>query len=233
MVVPSRALYSGWQTMTIELHWVSGSPYAWRVQLAFEIKGLTYQSQLHQISTGELKESEYLALNPRGKVPTLIDDGFVLYESLAILTYLERKFPEPPLFGQSPQETGLIWRTIAEYTAYMDDSVEGFTVPIYFGKAAEKADSIRRAAGRLHTELDHYDRQLRNSEYLVGSGVTAADIVFLPAVKSIERAAGKPSATAMNLQLLPLSDRWPAIVRWLQAIERLPGYERTVPPHWR
>jgi glutathione S-transferase len=219
--------------MAIELHWLSGSPYAWRVQLALEIKGLRYVSHTHQLSTGELKKPEYLALNPRGRVPTLADDGFVIYESLAILAYLDRKYPEPPLFGTTPEAVGLIWQMIAEYTSYMDHAVESFILPLYFGKTEEKADSIRKAAAKLHAELDYLNRRLTQSDYLVGKAMTAADIVVFPHIKSIERAASKPAALSMNFGFLPFGVPWPAIDRWLKRIEELEGYERTYPPHWR
>ena len=219
--------------MPIELHWLSGSPYAWRVQLALEIKGLSYLSHRHQLSTGELKQPEYLAINPRGRVPTLVDNGYVVYESMAILAYLDRKYPEPALFGTTPEDTGLIWQVIAEYTAYMDHAVESLILPIYFGRTEEKAGSIREAASKLHTELDFVNRLVAERDYLVGDVITAADIVVFPHVKSIERAASKADAQPMNLGFLPLEARWPAMARWLKHIERLNGYERTYPPHWR
>jgi glutathione S-transferase len=219
--------------MSIELHWLSGSPYAWRVQLALELKGLSYVSHLRQLSSGELKSPEYLALNPRGRVPTLVDDGFVLYESLAILAYLDRKFPTPALFGNSAEETGLIWCVIAEYTAYVDPAVEDFILPLYFGKAAEHAESVREAATTLRVELGRLEQRLRSSAHLAGPELSAADLVVYPHVRSIERAGSKDGARALDIDLVPLSSRWPALSAWARRIEALPGFERTFPPHWR
>ena len=90
--------------MAIEVFWGSGSPFAWRVLLALEAKGLAYQSRLLEFSKGDSKTPEFLALNPRGQVPVLRDGGYVVYESIAILAYLERKYPEPPLFGATPKK---------------------------------------------------------------------------------------------------------------------------------
>ena len=219
--------------MSIELHWLSGSPYAWRVLLALELKGVTYESRLHQLSTGELRSAEYLALNPRGRVPTLVDDGFVLYESLAILAYLDRKFPAPPLFGQSARETGLIWRHIAEYTAYVDPATEALILPLYFGTAREHAASVKAAAATLHVELGRLEAALTEDSYLAGPSPSAADLVVYPHVKSIERAAGKEAARELALDLLPLSARWPRLGAWMARIEALPGYQKSYPPHWR
>src|SRR4051794_37484747 len=105
--------------MAIELYWGSGSPFAWRVMLTLEVKGLAYESKLLEFSKSDHKTDAYLKLNPRGKVPTLKDGGFVVYESLAIMSYLDRKYPAPPLFGTSAEETGLIWQAISECDSYL------------------------------------------------------------------------------------------------------------------
>src|SRR5262249_21368170 len=81
-----------------QIYWAAGSPYAWRVLLAAEIKRIPYESKLLEFSKGDLKTPEYLAVSPRGKVPAIRDGDFTLGESLAILGYLDRKHPEPPLF---------------------------------------------------------------------------------------------------------------------------------------
>src|SRR4051812_19147162 len=94
--------------MTLQIYWGSGSPYAWRVLLAAELKRIPYESKLLEFSKGDLKTPEFLALNPRGKVPVIRDGDFVLAESMAIMAYLDRKQPEPPLFGRTAEETGRI-----------------------------------------------------------------------------------------------------------------------------
>jgi glutathione S-transferase len=218
--------------MSLELHWLSGSPYAWRVMLALELKGLSYVSHLRQ-SSGELKSPEYLALNPRGRVPTLVDDGFVLYESLAILAYLDRKFPTPALFGQTAEETGLIWCVIAEYTAYVDAAVEDFILPLNLDTADEHADSVREAAVTLRAELGRLERRLERTRHLAGPELSAADLVVYPHIRCIERAATKDAARQLDVNLMPLERRWPALAAWARRIESLPGFDRTSPPDWR
>jgi len=219
--------------MPLELYAISGSPYAWRVQLALEHKRIPYTTKLLSLSQGELRSPDYLALNPRGRVPTIVDDGFVLYESIAILAYLEQRWPDPPLFGRSPREAGTTWRVISEYTSYLDPSVEDFILPLYFGRATEQAASIRRAAATIADELARYDTVLSRSPYLAGDALTAADLVVFPHLQSIVRAAAKPAAAAFELAFLPLPTRHPALDAWRARLEALPHYERTIPPHWR
>src|SRR5689334_8789076 len=105
--------------MTLEIYWAAGSPYAWRVLLAAELKRIPYTSKLLEFSKGDLRTPEFLALSPRGKVPVIRDGDFTLGESLAILAYLERKYPEPPLFGRTPEEAGRIWVAIADFESYL------------------------------------------------------------------------------------------------------------------
>ena len=139
--------------MAIELYWGSGSPFVWRVMLTLEVKGLAYESKLLEFSKGEHKTPAYLRLNPRGKVPTLKDGDFVLYESLAIMSYLDRKYPEPPLFGKTPEETGLIWRALAECESYFVSAGDKVVRPIFFGKGLDKVEEIQQAAQTLRYEL--------------------------------------------------------------------------------
>ena len=219
--------------MAIELYWGSGSPFAWRVMLTLEVKGLAYESKLLEFSKGEHKTPAYLQLNPRGKVPTLKDGDFVLYESLAIMSYLDRKYPQPPLFGKTPEETGLIWRALIECECYMVSSGDKFVRPIFFGKGLDKVDEIQQAAEAIRRELKIIDERLGSSQWLVGDRISAADIGVFPSVQLLLRAASKESARPFNLNLLPLEQTFPNIARWVQRIEALPNYQRTYPPHWR
>jgi glutathione S-transferase len=219
--------------MALELYWGSGSPFAWRVMLTLEVKGLDYESKLLEFSKGENKSPAYLQLNPRGKVPTLKDGDFVVYESLAIMAYLDRKNPTPPLFGDSPAETGQIWRTIFECESYLVSAGDKVVRPIFFGKGLDKVDEIQQAAQTIRHELTTVDEQVAHSNWLVGKQISAADISVFPLVQLLLRAASKEAAQPLNLGLLPLAQTFPNIAKWVERIEALPNYQRTYPPHWR
>ena len=219
--------------MAMELYWGSGSPFAWRVMLTLAVKGLPYESKLLEFSKGEHKTPAYLRLNPRGKVPTLKDGDFVIYESIAIMAYLDRKYPEPPLFGTTPQEAGSIWQTISECESYFVSASDKVIRPVFFGKGLENVEGIQQAAESIRAELYAIDARLGRSNWMVGAQISAADIVIFPAVQLLLRAASKEAAQPFNLGLMPLSQTYPNIARWVRHIENLPGYERTYPPHWR
>lgn len=97
--------------MTIELYWASGSPFSWRAMLALEVKKVAYTGHLMEFSKGEIRTPDYLKLNPRGRVPTLKDGSFLLFESVAILAYLDEKVPDPSLFHHEVEERVFVWRS--------------------------------------------------------------------------------------------------------------------------
>jgi glutathione S-transferase len=218
--------------MTLEVIWGSGSPYAWRVLLTLEVKGLSYESRLIQFSRGDHRSPEHLALSPRGKVPVLRDGDFVLSESLAIMAYLDRKHPEPPIFGGSAEETGLIWKAIFEFESYTFPLVDRIVAPAFGGRPLDAAD-MAAAARELHGELGGMEQAVSARGWLAMEQLSAADLAAYPFIEALLRAAGKEAARSMGMGFLPLAEHYPALEDWRQRVTALPGYERTYPPHWR
>jgi glutathione S-transferase len=219
--------------MSLEVFWISGSPYSWRVLLALEAKRLAYRSSLLQASRGEHRSAEYLALNPRGRVPTLRDGDYVVYESLAILAYLDARYPDPPLFGASAEERGTVSRVISEGESYLLGPLQQVVRPILFAGVGENAPAIRDAARTLHGELALREASAAGSEWLAGPRLSAADLALYPWLRILLRAGAREEAGPLDLRFLPLAERYPALDRWMRRVEALPGYERTFPPHWR
>jgi len=220
--------------MALELYWGSGSPFSWRVMLTLELKRLPYESKLLEFSKQDHKAPAYLKLNPRGKVPTLVDGDFVLYESLAIMAYLDRKYPEPPIFGRTPEETGQIWRWISETESYLGVPANKLVTSIFFSRGLEKTDEIQAAGATIRNELKRADAVLSGSRWLVGSQVTAADIALFPLIQLLLRAASKDAAKPLGLGWLPFAEIYPNMAAWLKRVEEIiPDYQRTYPPHWK
>ncbi len=81
------------------LHGYFRSSAAWRVRIALGLKGLTLKTVAHNLRTGEQNDPVYAVINPQKLVPALeFDDGTALTQSLAIIGWLDREVPEPPLF---------------------------------------------------------------------------------------------------------------------------------------
>jgi glutathione S-transferase len=219
--------------MTIEVYWGSGSPFAWRVLLALEIKGLPYESKRLSFSEQELKSPEFLAINPRSKVPAIKDGSFTLRESVAILSYLEDKQPEPALFGKSAIQRAKIWCAIFETLNYLEPHILKFVGPIFFNRLAEKQPKVIFARETLEKELVNIERILSEQSYLVDNELSAADIVLFPDIQVLLRAANKPISDEVSGKLKNYEANYPALSAWCKKIEALPGYSKTYPPHWK
>lgn len=219
--------------MAIEIYWGSGSPYSWRVLLALEYKRLAYESHLLQFSKQEHKSPRMLRMNPRGRVPVLKDGGYVVFESLACLLYLDRKYPEYPLFGTSAEEAGTIMRVICEYQAYAEHYVTQIVSAVFLDQLDQQTEEITKAMHIVGGEARTIEARLSTSDWLIGEQLSAADLTVFPGIMLLRRAMEKREAGELRSRFLPMESTYPAIARWIQRMEQVPGYERSYPPHWR
>jgi len=219
--------------MAIDVYWGSGSPYSWRVLLALEYKRLPWNSHLLEFSRQEHKSPQFTALNFRGRVPVLKDGDYVVFESLAVLYYLDQKYPDPPLFGRSPEEAGVIMRVICEYQSYVEEHINRITRAVFEGHAQERIDQLADSMHVVAREARSIEARLSRSDWVVGESFSAADIVIFPALQLLLRALARPAARELSSRFLPLAVNYPALERWIGRVAALPGYERTFPPHWR
>jgi len=215
--------------MSLVFHHGHGSPYSWRVWLALEHLGIPYELKVISFSEKDQLKPEFVALNPRHQVPTIVHDGFALWESLAILEYLDEIVPARRLYPGTPQERARIRRLAREDEEHLDR--KGLT-PVYeelYSKpAGASPDEERLEEGRrkLAEELDYFGRELRGA-FLAGEVPTAADFVLYPDIAYVKRiGAKKPESKLAGI--LP-----PPIAQWAARIEALPYFEKTFPPHWR
>ena len=96
------------KTLQLYTYWRSSAAY--RVRIALNLKGLGFESiPKHLVRDGgEQRKPDYLAINPQGLVPALVDDGFVIPQSLAICEYLEEIHPEPQLLPGSARDRATV-----------------------------------------------------------------------------------------------------------------------------
>ena len=224
--------------MTLAIYWGSGSPNSWRVLLAAEVLRLPYESKLLEFSKGQHRTPEFLALNPRGKVPVLRDGDFVLYESLAILEYLDR-LGSGALYGNTPREVAVTHRIISEFECYVRDPLAKVMRHLLVAggaPATAQTPTLEQAVAAnetLRPELATLSGLVKNRPWLAGERFGAADAAIYPYLRLLLRAVSKAEARAGELSLFPFFDALPELARWFARVEELPGYERTFPPHWR
>jgi glutathione S-transferase len=219
--------------MAITLYWGSGSAFSWRVLLALEHKGLSYDSQLLHFDKQEHQSPQMLKLNPRGRVPVLKDGDYVVFESVAVLYYLDIKYPQPPIFGESPEEAGVIMRVICEFQAYAEPSLSKIVNAIFAGQVADRIDELTDAMHVVAREARTIEGRLSKEQWIVGANYSATDMVIFPWIQLLRRALDRDAAAELGARFLPMERNYPALARWIGRIEALPGYQRTYPPHWR
>ena len=218
--------------MSYELYTIAGAPRPWRAMLGLVAKGLPFTARILEASSKQHKGPAFLAINPRGRVPVLVGGKFKLCESLAILAYLDREHPEPPLFGRTPEQCGKVWEQVMAADHYLRDAVQAVVGPLLGVRDAVSEAALTQTAASLRDELARLETRLEHSAFLCGDAISAADCVVFPEVRLTLRTSERfPDVTA-RLGLNPLADAFPRLRRWIDRIESLPGYDQTFPAHW-
>jgi len=163
----------------IKLYDFPQSPHCQKVRLALSEKDLSYEKVLVDLTKNEQKTPEFLRLNPYGKVPVLIDDEEVVYDSTIINEYLEDEYPHPPLL---PAQSGERAR-VRMFEDFADNSftAQGNLLVAELRKPAEQVDRerVQRYRADLLRVLEFLERQLEGKEYIVRT-FSLADLAFVP-----------------------------------------------------
>jgi glutathione S-transferase len=209
----------------IRFYYGSGSPFSWRVQLVLEEKGLPYEPVLLSFAKGEVKSPEHLARSPHGKVPALEEDGVALYESSAIVEYLEDKYPKPPLLPSDVVRRAQVRIEELECVDYFAHAFQAVARQAFF-TPPEKRDAAALEAARadVRRELERLESRAtaREGTFIIGGGPSRADLTWLPFVEIAARA---------GVDLDPARSPW--LVEWRGRMRARPSYDRSYPPHWR
>lgn len=224
--------------MTIKVSTISGSPNGWRVLLALAFKQLPHEVNYLQLSKMEHKSEAYLALNPRGKVPTLQADGKIVRDSIAILAWLDRAYPATPIFGADADEARVIWQTTMETAEYLCPAFQSVFKPILIsGVSYKEADAqtraqLEEAANGLRAECQRLEGLLASNAFMAGAMPSAADAVAFPEMQMIDRARITKTEEMNALGFGRFEADYPNIADWSDRLLALPGVADTKPIHW-
>jgi glutathione S-transferase len=212
--------------MIVTLYSMSGSPYAWRAWLALVHKGVQFTHQVMSYDAGDFKSAEFRKLTPRKRVPVLVDDEFALYESAAIVEYVEERWPQPSLFSADLRQRAVERRLIREADSYFAERMERLVEAVLFTPDAER-DSARIAdvCSRLKSEYALWET-LVTGDYLSGA-LSAADYALYPLTALVARMASR------NPTLIPADLAGPKVTAWMRRMQTLPIVQATWPPHWK
>ena len=102
-----------------------------------------------------------------------------------------------------------------------------------FGKQRLDTEQVTEAMHHAASEARTIEARLSKSDWVVGESFSAVDMVIFPGFQLLRRALERPEARELASRFLPVEVNYPALGRWVQRVEALPGYDRTYPPHWR
>ena len=193
---------------------------AFRVRIALNHKGLAWEPEVIWLLTDEQKSPDYQAINPQALVPTLVDDGHRLNQSLAIIEYLDETKPGPKLLPADPLGRARV-RSLSMLIAAEIHPINNLRVLKYLksdlGLSQEAADTWYRHW--VSEGLTAFERQLQDGAsgvYCHGDTVTMADACLVPQVFNAQRF--KVDLGAM-----------PTTMRIFEACMKLPAFEAAQP----
>jgi glutathione S-transferase len=175
----------------MQLYLSAAAPSPRRVKIYLAEKGIDVPRIDVDLSRGEHMRAPYVELNPHRVVPTLVlDDGTVIGESLAICRTFEHLHPEPPLFGTSAREVGLVemWIRRIEHLGYVPvqdayrNSRRGFAgraLPGATGDVPQIPQLVERSNAVFARSMDEWDAQLSTSTWFAGERYSMADVMGL------------------------------------------------------
>ncbi|MEZ5946979.1 MAG: maleylacetoacetate isomerase [Hyphomonas sp.] len=193
---------------------------AWRVRIALNLKRVEYDHKSVWIRGEAHTQPDYLAINPHGLVPALDVDGCVIPQSLAIIEYLEARYPDPPLLPKDELARARV-RSAALLIACDIHPVNNRRVLTYLRDRLSLSDEQVRdweftwvSAG--FRGLEEQVRDSGDFAYLFGNSVTLADICLVPQVANGKRAG------------VSISD-YPTLNRAYRQLIELPAFVAAAP----
>jgi len=193
---------------------------AYRTRIALNLKGIAFETVPVHLTRngGQQHGAEFLALNPRGRVPALARDaGEVLRQSLAIMEYLDEVYPDPPLLPKDPIERAHV-RAVAQIIACDIHPLNNLG-PLSYLRHSLKADQSAIQEWYRHwiiAGFEAVEALIKPAPYAFGRHVTVADICIVPQVANARR---------FNVPL----DRFPGIAAVDAAAAKLSAFDAARP----
>jgi len=169
----------------IVVYGVPGSPFVRAVQMGLEEKGVAYRVEV--VGPHEIKSAAHLARHPFGRVPAFAHGDFRLYETQAILRYLDQVFPEPALVPSDPRAAARMNQIIGINDWYFFPQAAAPIVfqrvvgPALLGMPTDEA-VVAAAVPTARTCIAELDRLLGEQRYLAGDQLSIADIMLAPQI---------------------------------------------------
>jgi glutathione S-transferase len=194
------------------------SPNVRRVRLTAAVLGIELEEKRLDFAKGEHKNPEYLALNPNGAVPTLVDGDFVLTESRAIMQYIASKKPESGLLPREEAARADVTRwqfwDAAHFSPHLASVAFEKLLKGMMGLGDPDAGKVQESLGSFRRFGAVLNKRLEGKQYIVGSALTLADLTIASSLMYAKQAE------------VPVSE-FPNIQTWFSRISDLDGWKKT------
>lgn len=190
-----------------------GTPNGQKIPIMLEELGIPYNVKKIDITKGEQKTPEFLKINPNGKIPALVDEGVVIFESVAILIYLAEKYKKF-LPASGPERYAVL-----EWALFQAAGVGPMLGQFGHFKvfAKEKIPyAIERYQAEAHRLFEVLETQLSKNKFLAGETYSIADITTFPWIRAFE-VFYKESIDAA---------KFPSLKRWMKEVGDRPAVRK-------
>ncbi|XP_026732239.1 glutathione S-transferase 1-1-like isoform X1 [Trichoplusia ni] len=198
------------RNMPIDLYYVPGSAPCRAVLLTAKALNLNLNLKLVDLHHGEHLKPEYIKINPQHTVPTLVDDGFAIWESRAIITYLVNKYGKGSnLYPEEPKARALVDQRLYFDIGTIYQRFADYFYPQLFGGAPADKDKL----AKIEDALNLLNTFLEGQKYSAGPNLTVADLSLIASVSSFE---------ASDIDFKKYSN----VKRWYETVKSTaPGYQ--------
>lgn len=194
------------------LYGINLSTFTRKVRLALAEKGVEYRLEAASMGSAKVR-----SLHPLGKIPVIEDQGAVIPDSSVIIAYLERAYPQRPLYPADARDLGrALW-----LEEYADTRLREATVPffaervvkqLFQGKAPDE-EALGHAAALRDEAFDYMERECGGGGFAVGERFSVADLAIGAQLVTYQQGGGE----------LP-AERWPRLVRYRDGLQARPAW---------
>ena len=194
----------------MDFYYLPGSAPCRSVIMTAKALGLDLNKKLLNLQAGEHLKPEFLKINPQHTIPTLVDAGFALWESRAIMVYLAEKYAKTDsLYPKCPKKRAVINQRLYFDMGTLYKSFADYYYPQIFAKAPADPELYKK----METAFDFLNTFLDGQAYAAGDSLTLADIALVATVSTFEVAGFDFS-------------KYPNVAKWYENCKKVtPGFE--------
>jgi maleylacetoacetate isomerase len=193
---------------------------AFRVRIALNLKGVAYETVTVDLPNAEHRRNEFLAVNPQATIPTLDDDGTILWQSLAIVEYLDTRYPSPRLIPAEPVARARV-QALAQLIACEIHPLNNLRVLRYLRSELALDEA---AVGKWYSHwvaeafepLETLVGRFSGGRYCFADALSLADVCLVPQMHNARR---------FSCDLAP----YPNLVRIATGLEKEPAFASAAP----